>query len=376
MADKTIGFFVPESFSASYVNNIKDKEGNYFYENQLRDVGMQKQAAIQDLNQTYSDVINNAYSSYLNSKRSVMSSNLGEGYKQAYLQKQEDELQQNIAQANMNAASTRQEIEKQEASASKEVGEAFKTEVSNMNRTAESMQQYLVYLKGLTNKTDSSKKYVGDDQQTYTLDQMYDVVFNAQPQDYIDQNGATGVSYVQWANAQLKDTQADRDWFNWLTTYGGYQQFKQAAQPSIEKETTRSRTETPGTEEWKKSLYDNKTFDEKTGEDFMQKNYQALKETDKSSQATERVSTNLQMWRDYLDLTDDEIKEVLLQLTDDKTKYKNYNLPTVYMHARNAIKAKNNPTVRSALPNSTWDFNLTYKMVEASRKKHAKASKE
>ena len=101
-----------------------------------------------------------------------------------------------------------------------------------------------------------------------------------------------------------------------------------------------------------------------------------MKETDKSSQAAERVSTNLQTWRDYLDLTDDEIKEVLLQLTNNKAKYKNYNLPTVYMHARNAIKAKNDPTVRSALPNSTWDFNLTYEMVEASRKKHAKASKE
>ena len=49
MADRTIGFFVPESFSASYVNNIKDEEGTYKYENQLRDVGMQKQAAIQDL---------------------------------------------------------------------------------------------------------------------------------------------------------------------------------------------------------------------------------------------------------------------------------------------------------------------------------------
>ena len=76
MADRTIGFFVPESFSASYVNNIKDKEGNYFYENQLRDIGMQKRAAIQDLNETYSDVIDNAYSSYLKSKRRVMSSNV------------------------------------------------------------------------------------------------------------------------------------------------------------------------------------------------------------------------------------------------------------------------------------------------------------
>lgn len=231
------GFFVPESFSANYVDNLRNEEGTYKYENQLRDVGIQKQAAIQDLNKTYSDTINNAYSSYLNSKRSIMSSNIGEGYKQAYLQGQEAQLQQNIAQASVNAASARQQIETQEAKASDEIGEAFKTEVSNMNRVAESMQQYLVYLKGLTKgEGDQAQKYITEDQEKYRLDQMYDVIFNAQPYDYKDKTGVAGASYIEWANAQVKNTQADRDWFNWLTTYGGLQQFKQAAQPLIDAE--------------------------------------------------------------------------------------------------------------------------------------------
>lgn len=374
MATTTKGFFVPESFSANYVSNLRDEEGTYKYENQLRDVGIQKQAAIQDLNKTYSDTINNAYSSYLNSKRSIMSSNIGEGYKQAYLQGQEAQLQQNMAQASVNAASTRQQIETQEAKASEEIGEAFKTEVSNMNRVAESMQQYLVYLKGLTKgKGDQAQKYITKDQEKYRLDQMYDVVFNAQPYDYADASGAPGASYIEWATTQIKNTEADRDWFNWLTTYGGLQQFKQAAQPLVEKEATRRRTETPGTEEYTQSLYDPKTFSQKTGDEFLAKSYMAVTQGNKTvGQGWEK---NMQLWRDELDLTNDEIKSVLLatSLVSEAEREK-MSMAEAYELAMNTMMKSGKGYDKRFGPVGGWDVALTKRMIEKSKKKHTKTS--
>ncbi len=363
MANTTKGFFVPESFSANYVSNLRDEEGTYKYENQLRDVGIQKQAAIQDLNKTYSDTINNAYSSYLNSKRSIMSSNIGEGYKQAYLQGQEAQLQQNMAQASVNAASTRQQIETQEAKASEEIGAAFKTEVSNMNRVAESMQQYLVYLKGLTTK-DQSQKYITGDQEKYDLDQMYDVVFNAQPYDYVDASGAAGASYIQWANAQLKDTQADRDWFNWLTAYGGLQQFKQAAQPLVEKEATRRRTETPGTEEYTQSLYTDATKLDKVKQPTVDINWNDFAAIDFGKKGSEKIMETESKVRDYiaqLDLTENEIKEAT-----------GHSLTWLLQDVVN--KAEQDQTI-DADKVAANEFNkLMKKFLDISKKKHTKTS--
>ena len=119
------GYYVPNRVSNEYVDSKRNEQGAYEYDTYLQDVGMNTQAAIQSLNKDYSTTINNAYSQYLNAKNTIASSNMGQGYKEAYLQNQQQALQQNVAQASLTAAETKQQILQQAYEQQNAIGEAF-----------------------------------------------------------------------------------------------------------------------------------------------------------------------------------------------------------------------------------------------------------
>lgn len=230
MANK--GFFVPNSMSSSYVANDRLDSGALAWQSAENEIGLDKQLAYQALNTQYATTINNAYANYVNAQRGVQGSAMGQGYKEAYLQAQDQGLQQQVAQANTNAASIRQDLDKSENNAKGELQKAFETEVSNMDRTQRSLGEYLNYVKSLTS-ADGSQTFLNAEEMTMDLDNMYERLYGTGQQNFVDMNGQVGMSYLQWANSQLKDTAMDREWAQWLFGLGGYQKFQQASRAGI-----------------------------------------------------------------------------------------------------------------------------------------------
>lgn len=233
----TSGFYIPSNVAQGFVKNIKANDGTYKYDVDTEgniyssDAHMEAQAAIQSLNKTYSNVINDAYTNYLNSKRSIMSSDIGQGYKEAYVQQQEQALQQSMAQASMNAAEARQTLGTSLVEADLAVNQQYQQEVNYMNTVAANLDKYLEYAKGLRATTTEGaydpegKTYLSDYEQTQTLENMYDILFNLQPTGYKTADDKVGQNFLDWTRDQIK-TAEDQAWFDWLSM-GGYEQFKQ-----------------------------------------------------------------------------------------------------------------------------------------------------
>lgn len=218
------GFYVPNSISSSYVASKRNSEGTRGYEGMANEVGMQKQAALQDLGQQYASTIENAYASYLAANRGVAGSQMGQGYKEAYMQMNQENMMAQVANANATAANARLELGNQEAAAQEQIQKQFQEEVSYFDRTAKSAGEYLEYLKTLTGQ-DGASTYLAPENFEKSVDELYDVVFGAQPQGYLDAEGNKGLSYLQWVNSNLKDNSTDNAWAQWLFGRGGYQEF-------------------------------------------------------------------------------------------------------------------------------------------------------
>lgn len=229
------GFFVPNSVSSDYVANKKTSTGAYQQDQSFQEIGLGKQAAFQSINQEYAATINNAYSSYLAANRGIEGSQMGEGYKQAYGQIVQDQLVGQITETNLNAANVRNQINQNASAAETQAQQLYEAEVANMDRVARTANDYLGYLKSLTNSKNASQSYLSPEQSNLTIDDMYDSVFAAQPKDYLDAEGNIGMSYIEWLNSQMKDNTADLEWSKWLFGQGGFNQFKDATKRGVKK---------------------------------------------------------------------------------------------------------------------------------------------
>lgn len=221
------GFYVPNSVSSSYVANKRTETGALGYESTANEVGLQKQAALQELSKQYSSAVENAYNAYLAQNRSVMNSNMGQGYKEAYMQQQQEDMMAQMANMNATAANARLELGQQEANAQEQINKQFQEEVSYFDRTAKSAGDYLEYLKTLTGQ-DGTSTYLEPENFEKSVDDMYDIIFGAQPQGYLDAEGNKGMNYLQWVNKNLSTSSADNAWAQWLFGRGGYQEFVQS----------------------------------------------------------------------------------------------------------------------------------------------------
>ena len=235
------GYYVPNRVSNEYIDNKRNEEGEYEYDSYVRDVGMNTQAAIQSLNKDYSTAINNAYSQYLNSKYSINTSNIIQGSKEALLQKQQEALQANIAQASLTANETKQQILQQAYEQQNAIGEAFQTEVNNMEQVGTMLSGYMEYLKGVTDSSGTSYydailagKGLTDyakDNEIYAED-IYDELYNAQLKGFETEDSEAALGWIDWLNTQIK-TDKQQNWYDWYMGQGGYEQFRDAYKKGI-----------------------------------------------------------------------------------------------------------------------------------------------
>jgi len=228
------GFFVPKSISESFVSTKKTATGANVWDQATNEVGLGKQAALQTINKQYNTTIADAYSQFLLANRGIAGSEMGEGYKEAYRKAMEDNLATQTAEANLTAANLRGEVGTEANEQLAAVQSAYELEVANLDRVYSTANDYLGYLKTLGKATDLNAKYLTPDQEALTIDDMYETVWQAQPKDYLDAEGNIGLSYVEWVNANLKNTDADSSWSKWFLQ-GGFNQAKAGAAKGVKK---------------------------------------------------------------------------------------------------------------------------------------------
>ena len=230
-----MGFYSTKSpETGAFVADKRTDTGLKMYDEASGEIGLQKQQALQNLRQSYASTIDNAYASYLASQRNINASAMGEGYKQAYLEAQDQALQQQIAQTNLSAAQSAQEIAAQSAEAQSKLQEAYNAEVTNIDKVGASMSKYLEYVKSLRGRTkdgqpDDTVKAFTDYEEKLSVDDLYERLTNLNPKDlyYGDEQGK---SYAEWINSEIGENAntTDANWRDWLLYGGGYQDFKDA----------------------------------------------------------------------------------------------------------------------------------------------------
>ena len=229
------GFYVPGSASGSYVANKRDEEGTLLYEGAANEIGIQKQAAIQQLEKNYAATVENAYASYLAANRGVQGSQMGQGYKELYKQIQQQQLQQNIASTTSEFNKQVMNVEAQEESAKQQLQERFQQEVSYFDRLRQSLGNYFEYVKTLTDA--DSNGYFDPYELNQSVDSMYDILGTAQPVGqydsegnyigYSDQDGKAGMTYSEWIANQMGTSDEDQAWYQWMIS-GGFNEFMNA----------------------------------------------------------------------------------------------------------------------------------------------------
>ena len=231
MSNKIGGFFVPGSIKGSYVASKKNEEGSYKYDTQAIGVGMQKQAALQELEKSYESTINNAYNSYLANQQTIRTSNMGQGYKEIYEQAENENLLAQQAEAAMNVSQVKSQLLGQEQEAQASIQQQYQTEVANLDRVARSMQDYLGYIKSLEGGIDYLSKLSGINVTNDTLaEDLYEALYDAQPQalSSAEDSDIKGMSYSEWLHSQMKETDEDVAFERWLFS-GGWQDFQKSA---------------------------------------------------------------------------------------------------------------------------------------------------
>lgn len=229
------GFYVPGSASGSYVANKRDEEGTLLYEGAANEIGIQKQAAIQQLEKNYAATVENAYASYLAANRGVQGSQMGQGYKELYKQIQQQQLQQNIASTTSEFNKQVMNVEAQEESAKQQLQERFQQEVSYFDRLRQSLGNYFEYVKTLTDADGNG--YFDPYELNQSVDSMYDILGTAQPVGqydsegnyigYSDQDGKAGMTYSEWIANQMGTSEEDQAWYQWMIS-GGFNEFMNA----------------------------------------------------------------------------------------------------------------------------------------------------
>lgn len=236
MSNKITSYYLPNKIANSYVANKRTGTGEYMYDSAMQDIGMETQAAVQSLNKSYSNVINDAYTNYLNSKRSIMSSNLGQGYKEAYIEKQQEALQETTAQASLSATETKQQLLQQQYESQAAVGKAFQTEVLNMEQVGTQLTNYMEYLKNVYGEAGTSyyEDIISgkgltdlDSKVGLKAEDIYDLLYNAQPKGYSAEGGEAAMGWMDWLKTQIK-TEKEQSWYDWYVGEGGYEQFQDA----------------------------------------------------------------------------------------------------------------------------------------------------
>lgn len=231
MANNT-GFYTLGSRSGSFVENKRDEAGALEYQGASNKIGIERQRALQDLSSSYEQTINNAYASYLAGQQAIANSNMGQGFKEQYLQMQRENTMSQIAQANQTSASVREEINAAANTAQEQVNALKAEETANLDRALTLMSEYRNYVNSLQDA--KGKGMYDKEQQGWDIKYLYSDLFNMDPKDYYEDSSKTtrGKSYAEWVHEQMTGTDDDNAFSNWLYYNQGLQNLGQMIEHS------------------------------------------------------------------------------------------------------------------------------------------------
>lgn len=248
------GYFVPTSMASNYVRTKKDSQGANIWDTEAAQINIDKQRALQSLNDRYSKSLNDAYANYLAQKNLVANSSMGQGYKMAY----DKALGQNFAateqELNSNVSEARQTIESNAQSALDLSQRNFETNVANLNRIGMLSESYLNYVKSLRD-VNNEMTYFGNTDLTAnaTLNDLYaKMIGNGDlftdetiAAGYVDEENQAAKSFTEFVNSQI-DTERDKDFYDWFLTKG-YNEFRTGVQDKTREYMSAKRTELDNT---------------------------------------------------------------------------------------------------------------------------------
>lgn len=220
-----MGYYIPSSVSANYVNNKKNEDGTYVADTNTNKVGINAQRSVQQLNKQYNNTINQAYANNLLANNGLRISSLGSGYKEAYIQKLQASVNEEVNQASMSVADVKQNIFDSLSESLGTLSGLQQQEVNNMRRTAGSIEEYYDYLGTLTNETGSFRSdahgfKTGD---AYTFEDNYDRIFGldkGQLAGYTDYDNNQALAFEDWVRQTSGTSDGDTAWMDWLYSSG------------------------------------------------------------------------------------------------------------------------------------------------------------
>jgi len=219
------GYYIPSAFSANYVSNKKNADGTYQYDSEVNRAGIDAQRSMQQLNKQYNVTINNAYAQNLLANKGLAASTLGTGYKEAYTQRLQESLNQEVEQSTLSVENAKFSIFEALGKNLSAIAGIQEQEIGNMRRMAGSLEQYHDYLKGLnglsggTYVEDQGFK-IGDE---WTFEDNYDKLFGANKgtvSNYVDSYNSPGLSFEDWLRQNSGSGDDDINWLDWVYTSG------------------------------------------------------------------------------------------------------------------------------------------------------------
>jgi hypothetical protein len=233
------GYYVPSSFSSSYVANKKNENGTYHYDSQVNQAGIETQRSLQQLNKQYNNTINQAYGQNLLANKGLRASMLGSGYKEAYMQNMQQSLLQDMSQADLSVQQTKQSIFQALGNQLGNIANTQLQDVNNMRRMAGSLERYHEYLQTLSMGVDN--KYV-DDQgfkvgPEWTFEDNYDKLFGTQKGiigQYRDEYNNPALALEDWLRQNSGNTDKDTAWLDWAYSTG-FNQYKDFIKNGVKK---------------------------------------------------------------------------------------------------------------------------------------------
>ena len=85
--------------------------------------------------------------------------------------------------------------------------------------------QLVAELEMMVTAIEGETRALTTEEEAMTASDLYERLYNLSPKNLYDPNMGQGLSYYEWIGNQLKDTESDTAWRDWLFYSGGYQDF-------------------------------------------------------------------------------------------------------------------------------------------------------
>ena len=235
------GYFLPQSMSYDYVRGKRNELGVNKWDYEANEINIDKQRALQNLNDRYSESLNDAYANYLASQGLIQNSNMGQGYQQQYSNQLANQFNQTATELGTSVSEAKSQVEANTQARLDASQSALETQVANLNRVGTLAENYLNYVKTLrnTNSDNASDYFYGDTGLTEnaTIEDLYARMLGDEngmdttlAAGYKDIENNVAKSFSQYVNDEMTDK--DQDFYNWFLA-SGYNDFKSGIKDKV-----------------------------------------------------------------------------------------------------------------------------------------------